>query len=505
MGSPVRTDGGRSTVEIDRRRLPLQDETTPADGFGPVRSSAVTDSGRPATTTTTIPLRWLPYALWAFFAGVYSLLSLTRFNILSTPSWDNAIFQQAISGYAHLRAPIVDIKGPGYNILGDHFSPILAMLAPVYRLFPYAQTLLVAQAVLITLSVVPITRMALRRLGPAGGAAVALAYVLSFGIQSAVYTDFHEMAFAAPLIAFAGEAYLRRRWWAAAAWALPLLLVKEDLGVTVAAIGVVLLLFAGARRIGAGLVVIGAGAFVVVLFVVIPAFNQSGSFDYWGAVSFGQAGPGPVQTFFTGWDLKTVTLLLTFGITGFLALRSPWVLVAGPTLAWRWVGQNNEYWDTNWHYSLILMPIVFIALLDAIGRIRTRSPGWLRHYTDHVPTVALAVAVVLIMQFPLHNLFLSKTYRPNGADVAASSAAIALMPRGSTVETNMGLITHLVTDYRVYWYGSVGAVVPEYVLIDDHTAHDAAGVVDYAQQQHPGHTYQLIYDTDGYHLAHRTG
>lgn len=44
-----------------------------------------------------------------------------------------------------------------------------------------------------------------------------------------------------------------------------------------------------------------------------------------------------------------------------MALRSPWVLVAGPTLAWRWIGTNRDYWDTNWYYSLIVMPIVFIA------------------------------------------------------------------------------------------------------------------------------------------------
>lgn len=190
------------------------------------------------------------------------------------------------------------------------------------------------------------------------------------------------MAFGAPLIACAGEAYLRRRWWAVAAWALPLLLVKEDLGITVTAIGVILMFLPGARKVGAGLLVIGAVAFVLILFVIIPAFNHSGSFDYWGTVSFGHAGPGPVRTFFTGWDVKTVTLLLTFGITGFLAVRSPWVLVGAPTLAWRWIGQNAEYWDTNWHYSLILMPIVFIALLDAIGRIRAGSAAWLRHYTS---------------------------------------------------------------------------------------------------------------------------
>lgn len=481
----------------------------PLPVIGPDSGPATSDvgEGQPTDGRASLSRWWLvaPYAWWAVLAGVYSVLSLTRYALLATPSWDNAIFQQAIAGYAHLRAPIVDIKGPGYNILGDHFSPVLAVLAPVYRLFPDARTLLIAQAVLVAGSAVPITRIALQRLGRAGGSAVGVACGLSFGIQSAVYTDFHEVAFAAPLIALAGAAYLRRRWWQVAGWTVPLLLVKEDLGITVAAVGVVLIIV-GARKLGAVLVVVGVAGCAVLLFLVIPAVNRSGSFDYWSAVSLGRGGPNAWQTLWSGWDVKTPTLLLTFGITGFLALRSPWALVAGPTLAWRWIGTNREYWDTNWHYSLILMPIVFIAMLDAIDRISRRNrPGWLRRYAEHVPTLAAAVGMVLVLQFPLHNLFQAGTYQPNRANVAAAQAAIATMPRGATVETNMGLITHLVTDYHVYWFDSIGAqVAPDYVLIDSHTVHDKAPVADYANHQHPGHHYRQIYDTAGYQVAKRT-
>ncbi|MEJ7756438.1 MAG: DUF2079 domain-containing protein [Nocardioidaceae bacterium] len=154
----------------------------------------------------------MPYALWAVFAAAYATLSLQRFSRFDTPSWDNAIFTQAIAGYANLGAPVVDIKGPGFNILGDHFSPIIALVAPFYRIFPDPRTLLVAQAVAVGFSVVPIARLAIRRLGLGSGLAVAMAYGLSFGIASAVYVDFHEVAFAAPLLALAGEAYVDRRW-----------------------------------------------------------------------------------------------------------------------------------------------------------------------------------------------------------------------------------------------------------------------------------------------------
>ena len=167
---------------------------------------------------------------------------MARFRYLATRSWDLGIFEQAIRAYAHLHAPVVDLKGPGFNVLGDHFSPVTALLAPVYRVFPSPVTLLVAQAALFALSAVPVTRAAATPPRPTRGLALGLAYGLSWGIQRAVDFDFHEMCFAVPLIAFSLEALLAGRWRRALLWALPLVLVKEDLGVTVAAIALVVAL-----------------------------------------------------------------------------------------------------------------------------------------------------------------------------------------------------------------------------------------------------------------------
>ena len=62
-----------------------------------------------------------PVLLWAVAcAAAYTTLSVRRYDRFELASYDNAIFQQAVRGYAHLGWPIVDVKGPGYNILGDH-------------------------------------------------------------------------------------------------------------------------------------------------------------------------------------------------------------------------------------------------------------------------------------------------------------------------------------------------------------------------------------------------
>ena len=450
----------------------------------------------------------VPYVVGVVFTTAYATLSLARLHRLETRSWDVAIFEQAIRGYANLGAPIVDIKGPGYNLLGDHFSPLLVVFAPFYRLFPTPTTLLVGQALLIGFSVAVVARTAVRHLGRANGIAVGVAYGLSWGIQSAVNFDFHEVCLAVPLLALAGDAYLQRRWGRVALWAGLLLLVKEDMGVTVGALGLCLVIV-GARRWGIGLITGGVLAFLLTVFVVVPAFNPDGTYDYWSKFGSGE-GETPLLERLMSLpaqlvtpSVKIETVLLALAITGAIALWSPFVLLAVPTLVWRFLGDNPYYWGTDWHYSLTLMPILFVALVDGVVRARRSRWSWLRSYATHVPAMAVAVGLVLCLQFPFRDLVRPETYEASPRAEAAAEV-LSLVPQGASVETDIGLMTQLAGDRTVYWIGNdnVG-VIPDYVLVDDRSGWSVQPVdaAQMAEQRHPGTRYREIYAESGYRLA----
>ncbi len=438
--------------------------------------------------------RSLPF-LWALVCtAAYTTLSLLRFRRFDPTSWDNAIFEQAIRGYAHLGLPIVDIKGPGFNILGDHFSPITALVAPFYRLWPSAQTLLVAQAVLIGVSVLVVSRLAVRHAGPWAGAMLAAAYGISFGISSAVQSDFHEVAFGAPLLALAGSAYLDRRWNAVVGWSLPLLLVKEDMGATVLVIGLVLML-AGERRRGTLLAAAGVVGAALVVLVVLPSVNPGGVYDYASSVGGDR---GVVATLFDEPGRKALTVLVTLAVTGLAALGSPWVLLVLPTFAWRFVGDNPYYWGTDWHYSLLLMPIVFVAAVDTMRRYP--PVRW-----TAVP--ALVVSLALLPSTPLWALVQGETYEvPDRAAVA--QRVVDMVPDGASVVTDIGVITHLATDHDVYWLGTVGTAPlpdgdPDYVLLDQWAGVGSPPDARAWAEQTFGGTWVTVWDADGYQLARR--
>ncbi|WP_436843989.1 DUF2079 domain-containing protein [Streptomyces subrutilus] len=445
--------------------------------------------------------RWAgPYAVAAGLFLVYLVLSVGRFRRMEWASWDLGIFEQAIRAYAHLQVPVADLKGPGANILGDHFSPIIALIAPLYRVFPGPLTLLVAQAALFALSAVPVTRAAARLLGRPRGLAVGIAYGLSWGIQRAVEFDFHEIAFAVPLLAFSLEALLDRRWRAALLWGLPLLFVKEDLGFTLAALAVVVAWRAMPtdRRAGWTALGVAAGAtvFAVLVFTVfIPAFATAG-YGYWDKID----GAGP----FAGLGTKAQTLAwVLIPTSGLLALRSPLLLVAAPTLGWRFLSGDDHYWSTDWHYSAVLMPVVALALVDAIDTVRRGERPWLRSYALQLPTAVLAAGLALsATSLPTEKLAQAATYE-KPARVTAVEELLGRIPDGATVEADTGPLTRLTSRCRVLWIGGSKGVVPDWITIDNSSKWAGEDPTGYARQLHPGARFTLVGEAEGVVLMRR--
>ncbi|MFJ2745015.1 DUF2079 domain-containing protein [Streptomyces sp. NPDC087440] len=456
--------------------------TAPAPGAAPT-------SARPAPPTR-LPRTPRPYAaalaLLAF--AVYAAYALRMHASFRTTGYDLGIFGQAIRSYAQLALPVSEIRattGPDpdapFPLLGDHFHPLLAVLAPLYRLLPHVETLLVAQAALVAWSVYVVTR--------AGGRRIGVAYALAWGVQKLIGFDFHEVALALPLLALSLAAYRAGRWRACAAWGAGLVLVKEDLGATVLVLG--LLLLRHDRRAGTALCVLGPAAAAFAVLLVLPHFNPVGDYTYLSSMGGGTA-PGDADLGApTGLDTKATTLLVLLLPTLFLALRSPMILLVLPTLAWRFMSSNPSYWGTDYHYSTVLMPIVFFALIDALDRRPRPVP--------HLRTAVLTVAVLLATALPLAEA-LRPAFWQDPPRASAARQALARVPDGAKVAATNRLAPHLTDRATVYLHspGSPDAKVDWMVLDTTDTTFSA----DPPSPTRPG--FHQVYASQGYVVLRRT-
>lgn len=488
---------------------------------------------------------WLPAVIACAVAALYISFSLAQWRTISDPSWDLAIFTEAAQAYSRFEAPIVSIKGPGYNLLGDHFHPILMLLGPIFRFFPSAFTLLIVQDLLIAASVLPIARLAQRLLGRGGAVLVGLAYGLGWGLQGAVAAQFHEVCVAVPLLACAGAAFVERRWGACMAWLAPVILVKEDLGLTVFVAGLAL----AWRRRGedrSGMLaslayaLFGIVAFVVTVKLFLPAMNPAGTWAY--SLDGSATGAGTAMAGATAarevpslWQIlavpsvKIVTLAVLLAGAGVVGARSPWFALVLPTLAWRFAGSVDAYYQwSSWHYNAVLVPIAACALLDVIAGWlvpadapaglatagetdadcanpapassgRRRALAWA---AACVPAISLALTATSLPLWKLPTL----TDSPR---LDAAQGAIDAVPVGASVETDTTLLARLVPGRDVYWVGTTVGMdaPPEYVVVDRQSYAWGGAEVDaesWASAAHPGHTYEAIYSAQGFRVARRT-
>lgn len=404
----------------------------------------------------------LAWSLTALFFVLYSTVALLRNDRMLNGGFDLGIFEQAISAYAHGRAPVVELKGPGFNLLGDHFHPILVLVAPFYRLFPSGDTLLVVQSALLALAVLPLTRWAHRAVGPVAALVVGCGVGASWGIVSAAAKDFHEIAFAVPLLAFSAVALGQRRWWAGALWAAPLLLVKEDLGLTLSAVGAYIALQAVRERrgpgpaafrsrlwLGVGVLVAGAAGTALEVLVLLPAMNPSGGFAYWGQIPGDEtAASGSLLSLALGvfWPpMKYLLLFMLAAPVAFYGVRSPLLLLCLPTLGWRFVAGNEHYWQPGFHYSAILMPVLFAGFVDVLSRRKDLLPRVRRR---RALAFSAAFTAVTAAVYPLHDLVLPSAWRtpervlvarqildriPDGDTVASSNRLAPMLTSRTTV------------------------------------------------------------------------
>jgi uncharacterized membrane protein len=457
-------------------------------------------------------------------AALYSAFALAQYYTYRDSSYDLVIFDQAVRSYAHFHPGISIIKGlhngfgPNFSVLGDHWSPILASLAPLYWIYDGPQTLLVAQAVLLALAIPPLWVFTRRAFGGGQKATIAaylvsVAYALSWPIAAALAFDFHEAAFAPVLTAVALERLQAGRLRTALIALAALLLVKEDMGLFVAGIGIYLAV-ARPRAVRRQLVVAGvlvAGGLAstfISTYLLIPAFGGRSGY-YWAYNALGgnvsqAAGhaithPGTALHLLVTPDVKVYTVLWLFGAFCFLSLRSPIALATIPLLLERMLADKfPAWWGTADQYNSYLVVVLICAAVDGAARL-DRTLLARRHEAARqeetarseaaVPaaeapaeqaepdpagtggrgraaapwTVALvcaaamcAVALVLVPKFAFDPA-LSPTYYRQNPQTRAAAAAVAAVPSGVTVQAVNNLGPNLSgRDTVLLWDGDGG-------------------------------------------------
>ena len=478
VAHPIRIELGvsnRSTSEEDVSNTQTQDERTRLLRFG---LTSRHDSSVDALTTTTLTL---------VIAGLYATYSMVRYAQFRTGGYDLGIFDQAVRNYAHLKPPFAPIKGYQYNLLGDHFHPLLIVFSPFYWLWDDPRVLLLGQALAVAACVPVLVRMCDRRMGPVLSRLMVMIFMVSWPLQGLIDFDFHEICLAMPLLCLAFDALDRRHPAAFLTWSILLIGVREDMGLVVTMLGIVWIVQPHRDHaqpletrqqltVGIAMALIGAISFVLVVGVLIPHFSGGGSYGYWDYPDLGTGPSAMVQSILThpGGAFHLVVDNATKRQTiGWLALPllclfllSPRWIAATPLIIERFWSSRQLLWEPRFHYNAPIFLILFIAAVDALGSRpvrRCRTPlSW-------AMLAALAITVPVVHTAnPLAEPFAQlpgQIAAHSSPSVQASREALALIPADVCVTADDRLVTQLTRSNRVTVPGTT-TPAPAYILLD---------------------------------------
>jgi uncharacterized membrane protein len=396
---------------------------------------------------------------------------------------DLAIYDQIVWNTAHGRPFASTLIQHANNLLGDHFSPIVALFAPFYWVWPDARVLLIGQSLALGLAAVPLFLAARPRLGGVGALFVGCAYLVYPALHFVNLFQFHEIALLPLPLSYALLAVERGWRWRFVAAALVSLTVKEEVAIVVFGLGLLWWLRRRDWRMLAVTLALSIVVGTLTLGVILPRLSLAGA-EYYYVRRYAYLGRTPFEMALTALTSPRLVVghLITPDRLSFLAkLFLPLALL--PLLGWEYLASalpvfgyllladSPDQYAIDRHYLAPLLPFLFFGLVLGMARITTPlSTAW-RGVGSEVPRILLAAVVFLLSAAASYELGptpLDRDYDPLAFAVTEhtrqTGEAIAAVPIDASISATRNLLSWFSDRERVYRFPETSNA--DYVVFD---------------------------------------
>lgn len=347
--------------------------------------------------------------LWALAVSWAKIVQAAN---LQNQAFDLGILANTLWNTAHGAWFRDAVKGVHY--LGDHFSPGLALLAPLLRLWPDAAALSVAQSFALAAAIPAIHRLAWIKTNDRSlSAAFTFAFAASPLLHDASRYDVHAAAFAVPLLCWAICLYAEGRDTTAVVLLALAGTLQEDLWLCAAAIS----FHAGQKRMSFWFIF----SFAIAL-LGIKAFGGGYRPNHWAFYSLNNFSFSVINR-----SEGILRLLLPLGLLPLFAGRDAFPLLV-PFL-YTWIGSNPHQQRVDMHYGAVMLPFLFLAAISGAVVVKTR-----------VPRLALILVLLSLATYPFQKRYFHSVPPER---VAAMKELSALVPPDAPVWASFNLVPAL--------------------------------------------------------------
>jgi uncharacterized membrane protein len=474
---------------------------------------------RPQQAETTVSrrragvsARAVAYGATALYALVFACAAAAWHLAYQTARFDLGNMTQAVWSAAHGHLLEVTTLGGRQTVrLGVHADSFLALLAPLWRIWPSPVMLLVLQALAVSSGALPVFWLARKHLPSERAAAqFALAYLVFPATQWNAFTasgGFHAVSFAMPLMLYAIWFLDEDRLLPFAVVGLLAATTKEQMPLVVGCLGIWYGLSKRRPLVGGGLFLLGLTLTALNFFVVIPHFTPAGLHpfrDRYATVGGSPGGvlhtlltnPGAVASDVASWHKLVYLVLLLVPFLGVWALSPALLIAAVPDLALNLLSTKPGQTTITFQYTASIVPCVLVASIFGAAKLKRHA----ERSSLYILAGTLSIAVISPFLFGPGHL---REALPGNPVHRAKADALALVPSGVPVSASNHLGAQLSTRKRILMFPFVREA--RWVVVDanDETIADRKGYLGAIDTLGRDPHWRRLYSVRGVMVFHR--
>ena len=490
------------------------------------------------------------------YTAIFSTYNILKHWTFNSFAWDLGIFNQGFW-------TTVNLEGIFYNtcelhlvergsFFGVHFSPILFLLAPIYRIFPRPETLLVLQSLILGVAAYPLYLIGRRIVDRKTGLLVSTMYLCNPVVHGINCYDFHVQCMI-PLSFFASTYfYISKKWGSFLMATAMALMIEEHVAYVIPIYSFIFIIDYLKKREKKPLtqqfeMIIPFFTMIFSVFwfflsrKVISYFNPSISETLQAGRHFeilGVDSPQNIPLYLVTKPIKIVDslryapleklkyLVFLIGSNLHLPFSNPLLLLpAVPWLTISLLSNYQPYYSIGFQYPSYVLPFILHSFV--VGLRNARSNNHSRgHSLSYNQTAVLCLTASLIFFYiasPLSPYQLINEYSPaylkpnSNIHSALIRWQLGKIPRHASVLTQDNIFPHLSSRSDAYvlppsfgmdeseWNSSMRFILdhqPDYILLD--TATDHHGVTGFAFGWMEENDYTLVNVADEIFLFRRS-
>ena len=460
------------------------------------------------------------------FSAFYSYLLWARKEMLCSPCFDMGIFAQMYDNMKEGLLPLTTCeRGESLSHFAVHFSPALYLLLPFAYLLEITDMLVLAQIVLVFSGVFPLWLIC-KRIGLSNirSAIISLLFLLYPAMSSGAFYDFHENALLAPLILWTLYFIHVEKLIPTFAFALGVLMVKEDAAMYVAFIA--LYLFFSRKKYARGILMLAmaVGYFLFASYMLLKGgqglmlggryynvIGAGGSFTDLIRVALVDPALYAVESLTAEKLAYAINMLLPLCFLP-LATKKPsrWLLIA-PLFVINLISDYQYQYDLGFQYSfgsgalLVYLSALNLAdISDGVKDTTSDKEKLLRSVSAAMLVFALFSSIfTLSARLPSQTTYADRYNSEQKAEVDKAKEILDTIDRESSVAATSMYLTYLYDVDRLYHLSnSTGQVFDSDGNIIRFTDVVVLDLRSYISDKTYANVWRARYVAEGYEVTH---